>query len=58
MWGGVFGGGGDLLIGTKDFPDVNAVTNALKLYLGQLSVPLLLFEVYEKFLLQASAGGK
>ena len=59
MWGRGFGGGGDLLTGIKDFPDVNAITGALKLYLKQLSVPRVLFEVYEKFLLlQVRAGGK
>ncbi len=41
-------------IGTKDFPDVNAITGALKLYLRQLPIPLVPFEVYDKFTAAAS----
>ena len=41
-------------IGTKDFPDINCITGALKLYLRQLPIPLVPFEVYDKFTAAAS----
>ncbi|XP_033111812.1 N-chimaerin-like isoform X2 [Anneissia japonica] len=37
-------------IGPHDVPDINALAGALKLFLRQLPIPLIPFELYEKFM--------
>ncbi|XP_071491277.1 N-chimaerin-like [Diadema antillarum] len=37
-------------IGMREFPDVNAITGALKLYLRELPIPLVPFKMYTSFM--------
>lgn len=37
-------------ISKKDFPDINAISGALKLYLRQLPIPLVPFDIFGAFM--------
>lgn len=42
--------GGNAKINTKDFPDINAISGVLKLYLRQLPIPLVPFDLFGAFM--------
>ena len=41
-------------IGFKEFPDINAITGAMKLYLRELPIPLVPFKMYTAFMTATS----
>ncbi|XP_071800888.1 beta-chimaerin-like isoform X2 [Asterias amurensis] len=43
-------------ISTKDFPDINVISGALKMYLRQLPIPLVPFEMYDRFMMAAKVS--
>ncbi|XP_022094840.1 beta-chimaerin-like isoform X2 [Acanthaster planci] len=45
--------GASAKISVKDFPDINVISGALKMYLRQLPIPLVPFEMYDRFMMAA-----
>ncbi|XP_038059095.1 beta-chimaerin-like isoform X2 [Patiria miniata] len=45
--------GANAKISAKDFPDINVISGALKMYLRQLPIPLVPFEMYDRFMMAA-----
>lgn len=41
-------------ISANAYPDINTITGALKLYLRDLPIPVITYDVYSKFILAAS----